>query len=101
MLAVVLGAGAAGSAWAQARASAPANSAPASAADQALAARLKGQEIRAQLTPRRYTTLAAEVGARIQRLPQAVVESHAHGCAEAVLGVDSLLSSHRLGHGAA
>ena len=68
-LLLVLGAAAgAGTASAQARNSAPAKSAPASAADQALAARLKGQEIRAQLTPRRYTTLAAEVGARVQRL---------------------------------
>jgi len=53
---------------AQARAGASAGSGLSSSADQALAARLKGQEIRAQLTPRRYTTLAAEVGARIQRL---------------------------------
>jgi RND family efflux transporter MFP subunit len=36
--------------------------------DKALEARLERQEIRAQLTPRRYTTLAAEVGARVQRV---------------------------------
>src|ERR1041384_6783792 len=30
---------------------------------------LNPQEIRAQLSPRRYTTLAAEIGAKIQRLP--------------------------------
>jgi RND family efflux transporter MFP subunit len=30
---------------------------------------LDGREIRAQLTPRRYTTLAAEIGAKINRLP--------------------------------
>ncbi|MEO8297524.1 MAG: efflux RND transporter periplasmic adaptor subunit [Burkholderiales bacterium] len=31
----------------------------------------EGREIRAQLTPKRYTTLAAEVGAKIQQLPVA------------------------------
>jgi membrane fusion protein (multidrug efflux system) len=63
-----------GTSAAQARAPTPAKTSaapPASGADQALATRLKSLEIRAQLTPRRYTTLAAEVGARIQRLPVA------------------------------
>lgn len=32
---------------------------------------LEQREIRAQLSPRRYTTLAAEIGAKIQRLPVA------------------------------
>lgn len=32
-------------------------------------AALETREIRAQLTPRRYTTLAAEIGAKIERLP--------------------------------
>lgn len=94
MLAVVLGAGAAGSAWAQVRASAPANSAPASAADQALAARLKGQEIRAQLTPRRYTTLAAEVGARIQRL--SVAEGGAFSEGQALVVFDCTVQQAQL-----
>ncbi len=35
------------------------------------APRAERQEIRAQLTPRRYTTVAAEIGARIRRLPVA------------------------------
>lgn len=30
---------------------------------------LETREIRAQLSPRRYTTLAAEIGAKINRLP--------------------------------
>lgn len=30
---------------------------------------LDQREIRAQLSPRRYTTLAAEIGAKVQRLP--------------------------------
>ena len=33
------------------------------------AATLETREIRAQLSPRRYTTLAAEIGAKINRLP--------------------------------
>jgi membrane fusion protein (multidrug efflux system) len=53
---------AAAAAVAQARPAAPTR------ADQALDSRLKNQEIRAQLTPRRFTTLSAEVAARIQRL---------------------------------
>ena len=36
---------------------------------------LEQREIRAQLAPRRYTTLAAEIGAKVQRLP--VVEGGA------------------------
>ncbi len=53
---------AAAAAVAQARPAAPTR------AEQALDSRLKNQEIRAQLTPRRFTTLSAEVAARIQRL---------------------------------
>ncbi|AXS81427.1 efflux RND transporter periplasmic adaptor subunit [Dechloromonas sp. HYN0024] len=46
--------------------------APAPAAAQPAAAATKQaerQEIRAQLSPRRYTTLAAEIGAKVNRLP--------------------------------
>jgi RND family efflux transporter MFP subunit len=53
------------SAWGQ---QSQARAKSASDKDTALDARLKGQEIRAQLTPRRFTSLSAEVGARIQRL---------------------------------
>ncbi|MEG0557651.1 MAG: efflux transporter periplasmic adaptor subunit, partial [Comamonas sp.] len=35
----------------------------------ALPSVLDQREIRAQLAPRRYTTLAAEIGAKVQRLP--------------------------------
>lgn len=44
---------------------------PAAAASPARAAptALEAREIRAQLAPRRYTTLAAEIGAKISRLP--------------------------------
>jgi RND family efflux transporter MFP subunit len=70
VLALLLASGVAAQSRPQAAANGPAQTASKASAqaDQALAARLKGQEIRAQLTPRRYTTLAAEVGARIQRL---------------------------------
>lgn len=47
----------------------PAQAAPAPAAPAAAA--LDSREIRAQLAPRRYTTLAAEIGAKINRLPLA------------------------------
>lgn len=46
----------------------PAQAAPAPAP---VAAALDSREIRAQLAPRRYTTLAAEIGAKINRLPLA------------------------------
>lgn len=39
------------------------------AAPQPAGATLETREIRAQLSPRRYTTLAAEIGAKINRLP--------------------------------
>lgn len=63
----------AGNALAQSRPAAPTR------ADQALEARLKTQEIRAQLTPRRFTTLSAEVAARIQRLTVAEGTSFTDG----------------------
>ena len=42
-------------------------------------ARMERQEIRAQLTPRRYTMISAEIGARIQRLPVAEAEAFKAG----------------------
>lgn len=45
--------------------------AAATAAPATTAATLESREIRAQLSPRRYTTLAAEIGAKINRLPLA------------------------------
>jgi RND family efflux transporter MFP subunit len=44
------------------------------------------QEIRAQLIPRRYTTVAAEIGARIKRLP--VAESEAFRAGDALVEFD-------------
>jgi membrane fusion protein (multidrug efflux system) len=58
----------AGAAPARAPASAPAQSVAAPAPSAATAAD-SAQAIRVQLLPRRYTTLASEIGAKIQRLP--------------------------------
>ena len=60
---------------AQAQATPPATAASAAAAARAKAAAtaprtaMERHEIRAQLMPRRYTTIAAEIGAKIDRLP--------------------------------
>jgi membrane fusion protein (multidrug efflux system) len=48
--------------------------------------RVERQEIRAQLTPRRYTTIAAEIGARIKRLP--VAEAGAFTEGQLLVGLD-------------
>jgi len=45
----------------------------------AMSAPIERQEIRAQLTPRRYTTLAAEIGAKVNRLPLAEGAAFRHG----------------------
>lgn len=50
-----------------------------------LAARAERQEIRAQLVPVRYTTLASEIGARIRRLPFAEAQAFRVGDVLAVL----------------
>jgi len=96
VLALLLAAGAGAQPKPPAAAKTPAQSAPAAAtpADQALAARLKGQEIRAQLTPRRYTTLAAEVGARIQRL--SVAEGGAFGEGQTLVVFDCTVQQAQL-----
>lgn len=67
LLALVLGGGLCLGAWAQgARAPAP----TAEAGDvPPPAGRAERQEMRAQLIPLRYTTLASEIGARVRRLP--------------------------------
>ncbi|HEY0587650.1 MAG TPA: efflux RND transporter periplasmic adaptor subunit [Pseudoduganella sp.] len=49
------------------------------AAPPAASAALASREIRAQLMPRRYTTLAAEIGAKINRLPLAEGASFKQG----------------------
>jgi len=55
----------------QAQTTAPAAALPAAPAraGATLPSVLEQREIRAQLAPRRYTTLAAEIGAKVQRLP--------------------------------
>lgn len=56
-----------GPVWAQ-NAAAPSAVAP-SAAPAVQRSAMERQEIRAQLLPRRYTTIAAEIGAKVSRLP--------------------------------
>lgn len=60
------GVGAQAQAPAVPKAMAPAAAAPADAASRSAGTE---REIRAQLTPRRYTTVAAEIGAKVNRLP--------------------------------
>jgi RND family efflux transporter MFP subunit len=53
-----------------------------------------GPEVRAQLSPRRFTTVAAEIGARIQRLP--VGEGGAFKAGQALVGFDCSLQQAQL-----
>ncbi|MDD5250973.1 MAG: efflux RND transporter periplasmic adaptor subunit [Rhodocyclaceae bacterium] len=70
MLAPLLLAGLAGIALAAEPPGTPPAARPAPAASTASAnLALENREIRAQLLPRRYTTLAAEIGAKVKRLP--------------------------------
>lgn len=55
---------------------------------------LERQEIRAQLTPRRYTTIAAEIGAKINRLP--VQEGGAFRAGQTLVGFDCSLQQAQL-----
>lgn len=59
---------------------------PATAASAAPRAAIERQEIRAQLMPRRYTTIAAEIGAKINRI--AVVEGGAFKAGQALVSFD-------------
>lgn len=61
----------------------------------AAAAALEQREIRAQLTPRRYTTLAAEIGAKIDRLP--VVEGGRFKAGEHLIDFDCSLQQAQAG----
>ena len=67
----------------------PAVSAPAPAS-----APLDKREIRAQLMPRRYTTLAAEIGAKVSRLP--VVEGGRFRAGETLVSFDCSLQQAQL-----
>jgi RND family efflux transporter MFP subunit len=51
-------------------------------------------EVRAQLTPRQYTTLAAEIGARVSRVPVAEGESFRQG--EVLIEFDCLIPAAQL-----
>jgi RND family efflux transporter MFP subunit len=57
-------------------------------------AALERQEIRAQLLPRRYTTMAAEIGARINRLP--ISEGGAFKAGQLLVGFDCSLQQAQL-----
>lgn len=58
------------------------------------ASALETREIRAQLMPRRYTTLAAEIGAKINRLP--VPEGGTFKAGQALVGFDCSLQQAQL-----
>jgi len=55
---------------------------------------LERQEIRAQLLPRRYTTIAAEIGARVHRLP--VPEGGAFNAGQLLVSFDCTLQQAQL-----
>lgn len=55
---------------------------------------LDKREIRAQLTPRRYTTLAAEIGAKVNRLP--VAEGARFNAGEVLIAFDCSLQQAQL-----
>lgn len=80
--------------WAQAPASgSKVPGVPPSAAEAARPA-LERQEIRAQLLPRRYTTVAAEIGAKVNRLP--VSEGGAFKAGQLLVGFDCSLQQAQL-----
>ncbi len=70
--------------------------APAAAAAADAASRSAGteREIRAQLTPRRYTTVAAEIGAKVSRLP--VSEGGAFRAGQLLVSFDCTLQQSQL-----
>ena len=70
----------------------PAQSAPAAAAPAKPS--LEQREIRAQLAPHRYTTLAAEIGAKINRLP--VKEGGAFKAGQSLVSFDCSLQQSQL-----
>lgn len=55
---------------------------------------MERQEIRAQLLPRRYTTIAAEIGAKISRLP--IAEGNAFKAGQLLVGFDCSLQQAQL-----
>lgn len=67
---------------------------PGAAAPPAARQALERQEIRAQLLPRRYTTIAAEIGARVNRLP--VPEGTAFKAGQLLVSFDCTLQQAQL-----
>jgi RND family efflux transporter MFP subunit len=67
---------------------------PAAAVPAPITASLDEREIRAQLMPRRYTTLAAEIGAKINRLP--VAEGASFRAGETLIAFDCTLQQAQL-----
>ena len=72
----------------------PAASAPAGRATPSVRPALERQEIRAQLLPRRYTTLAAEIGAKVSTIT--VSEGGAFRSGQVLLGFDCTLQKAQL-----
>ncbi len=68
--------------------------APAATPPAAARSAIERQEIRAQLLPRRYTTIAAEIGAKINRLP--VAEGGAFRAGQMLVSFDCSLQQAQL-----
>jgi len=68
--------------------------APAASALAVTAPAIERQEIRAQLMPRRYTTVAAEIGAKVNRIPLA--EGSAFKAGQLLVGFDCSLQQAQL-----
>lgn len=73
---------------------APLACAAAPQANAATGSALENREIRAQLAPRRYTTLAAEIGAKVNRLP--LVEGAAFKQGQVLVQFDCMLQQAQL-----
>ena len=84
----------AGPASAFAQGAGPAGTAPATPKPAVAVPAMERQEIRAQLLPRRYTTIAAEIGAKISRLP--VAEGGAFKAGQLLVGFDCSLQQAQL-----
>lgn len=72
----------------------PAPSAPAKTTPAAPRPALEKQDIRAQLSPRRFTTIAAEIGAKISRLP--VMEGGSFRAGQVLVALDCSLQQAQL-----
>lgn len=84
----------AASAWAADASQRPAAMLPSPTATLSSPPAARPQEIRAQLSPRRYTTLAAEIGAKINRLP--IPEGGAFHQGQLLVGFDCSIQQAQL-----